>query len=90
MQMASRERVLLNERERGCMRRAGQFNSQLMDYVRTQVRAGITTNDIDRLVHEYTLDHGHIPACLGYRGFPIRHRPPVPPKSGCLRESGAR
>jgi len=70
MQMTSRERVLLNERERDCMRRACRFNAELMDYVRTQVRAGITTNEIDRIVHEYTLDHGHIPACLGYRGFP--------------------
>ena len=70
MQMASRERVLLNELERECMRKACQFNAQLMDHVRAQVRAGMTTNEVDRIVHEYTLDHGHIPACLGYRGFP--------------------
>lgn len=70
MQMASRERVLLNEHQRELMRNACRFNAQLMDYVRTQVKEGVTTGEIDRMVHEYTLDHGHIPACLGYRGYP--------------------
>jgi len=28
------------------------------------------TEEINRLVHAYTVDHGHTPACLGYRGFP--------------------
>lgn len=51
------------------MRRAGRFNGELLDYVREHVRAGISTGEIDRLVHDYTLDHGHIPACLGYHGF---------------------
>lgn len=52
------------------MRAAGRFNAQLLDFVRPYVRPGITTAEIDRLVHEYTLDFGHIPACLGYHGFP--------------------
>lgn len=52
------------------MRTAGSFNAQLMDFIRPHVQPGITTSEIDLLVHEYTLDHGHVPACLGYRGFP--------------------
>jgi methionyl aminopeptidase len=52
------------------MRAAGRFNAQLMDHVRDAIRPGITTGEIDRLVHEYTLDHGHRPATLGYQGFP--------------------
>ena len=52
------------------MRTAARFNAQLMDYIRPHVRAGITTGEIDKLVHDYTLDHGHTPACLGYRDFP--------------------
>jgi methionyl aminopeptidase len=59
-----------SEEERNGLRTAGRFNAQLMDFIRPHVAAGITTNEIDRLVHEYTLDHGHIPACLGYQGFP--------------------
>ena len=52
------------------MRAAGRFNAELMDVLRPHVQPGSTTAEIDRLVHEYTLDHGHVPACLGYRGFP--------------------
>lgn len=62
--------LFLLDFEREAMRAAGQFNAQLMDYIRLHVRAGITTGELDRLVHEYTLDHRHKPACLGYQGFP--------------------
>ncbi|MEZ6114979.1 MAG: type I methionyl aminopeptidase [Pirellulaceae bacterium] len=62
--------LMLTEVERDAMRTAGQFNAQLMDYVRPHVKAGVTTGQIDRLVHEYTADHGHEAACLGYQGFP--------------------
>jgi len=56
--------------ERKGLRAASRFNAELMDFIRPQVVAGATTAELDRLVHEYTLDHGHIPACLGYQGFP--------------------
>lgn len=35
-----------------------------------KIRAGITTDAINTWVHEYTLDHGAIPATLNYRGYP--------------------
>jgi methionyl aminopeptidase len=56
--------------ERDGLRAASKFNAQLMDFIRPHVQAGIATEEIDRLVHKYTLDHGHTPACLGYKGFP--------------------
>lgn len=59
-----------NEEEREGLRAAGRFNARLMDFIRPHVKEGVTTNQLDKLVHEYTLDHGHIPACLGYNGFP--------------------
>lgn len=61
---------IYDEEERNGLRVAGRFNAQLMDFIRPHAAPGITTNELDRLVHEYTLDHGHIPACLGYQGFP--------------------
>ncbi|MFO0916289.1 MAG: type I methionyl aminopeptidase [Pirellulales bacterium] len=64
------KKLQLTPTEQDAMRAAGRFNAQLMDYVRPFVQAGITTGEIDRLVHEYTREHGHIPACLGYQGFP--------------------
>lgn len=52
------------------MRAAGSFNGQVMDYIRPFVTAGISTLELNNLVHSYTVDHGHVPACLGYRGYP--------------------
>lgn len=63
-------RLQLNEPERQHMRRAGRFNAQLFDFLRPHIRAGVTTGEIDRLVYEYTVKHGHLPATLGYQHFP--------------------
>lgn len=48
------------------MRKAGAFNAQLMDFLRDKIKPDITTNQIDKWVYDYTIGHGHIPACLGY------------------------
>ena len=68
--LRGKQDLILVEYERESMRRAGRFNAQLMDFIRPHVKAGITTGELDRLLHEYTLDHNHTPACLGYQGFP--------------------
>jgi methionyl aminopeptidase len=52
------------------MRRAGAFNGELMDYIRPFVRIGVSTEEIDKIAHDYTVSHGHTPACLGYNGYP--------------------
>ena len=64
-----RKSLRLNKSERQPMRAACRFNAQLMDYVRPLIQPGISTHEIDRLIHEYTIRHGHIPATLGYQGF---------------------
>ncbi|MEY3013641.1 MAG: Methionine aminopeptidase [Pseudomonadota bacterium] len=66
----ARSPLQLDEEGREGMRRAGRFNAQVMDFVREHVRPGIRTEELDRLVHEYTLDHGAVPATLGYHGYP--------------------
>lgn len=65
-----RHSLALVEVERDAMRAAGRFNAQLMDFVRPYVKPGVTTGELDRLVQEYSTDHGHIAASLGYHGFP--------------------
>ncbi|MEM1061990.1 MAG: type I methionyl aminopeptidase [Planctomycetota bacterium] len=52
------------------IRRACAFNGELLDFLRPRVVPGVSTAEIDRLAHEYTLDHGHRPAPLGYKQFP--------------------
>jgi methionyl aminopeptidase len=69
MLMNRRRRELEKEKRQG-MRAAGRFNAQLMDFIRPYVRPGMSTAEIDQLVRKYTLDHGHIPACLNYQGYP--------------------
>ena len=56
--------------DREGLREAGKFSAQLMDFLRTQVKEGVSTNQLDQLAHDYTRDHGHIPACLGYLNYP--------------------
>ncbi|MCU0960210.1 MAG: M24 family metallopeptidase, partial [Pirellulaceae bacterium] len=56
--------------QRQAMRAACAFNAQLMDFIRPHIKEGVRTEEIDQLVHDYTLQHGHIPAPLGYQGFP--------------------
>ena len=34
------------------------------------VAPGVTTDEIDRIAHEYMLDHGAYPSTLGYKAFP--------------------
>jgi methionyl aminopeptidase len=62
-------KLQLTEIQRDGMRAAGRFNSQLMDYVRAYIAPGISTGEIDRLVHDYTIQHKHTPATLGYLGY---------------------
>jgi methionyl aminopeptidase len=68
--LQNRSKPVLNDAQREAMRKAGQFNAQLMDFVRPHIVAGVATITLDRLVHDYTRDHGHRPATLGYQGFP--------------------
>ena len=52
------------------IRRSGKITNGALDLVAREIKAGMTTEDINRLVHEYTLDHGGMPAPLNYEGFP--------------------
>jgi methionyl aminopeptidase len=52
------------------MRKAGAFNGELMDYIRPFIKIGTSTEELDRIAHDYTKSHGHTPACLGYHGYP--------------------
>ena len=52
------------------IRRSGIINTGVLDLVAKEIHAGMSTLEIDKLVYENTHDHGAIPACLGYEGFP--------------------
>jgi methionyl aminopeptidase len=52
------------------MRIAGRIAADALQAVGAAVRPGITTDELDRIGHEYLLDHNAYPSTLGYRGFP--------------------
>jgi methionyl aminopeptidase len=52
------------------MRVAGRIAAQALDEVGRHVEPGVTTDELDRIGHEFLLDHGAYPSTLGYRGFP--------------------
>ena len=52
------------------MRAAGKLAAEVLDFITPHVMPGVTTEELDRLCHEYILDHNAIPAPLNYRGFP--------------------
>lgn len=51
------------------MRAAGRLAAECLDMLVAEVRDGVTTGRIDDLAREFVLDHGALPACVGYRGY---------------------
>jgi methionyl aminopeptidase len=52
------------------MRIAGRIAAQAIIEVGREIRPGITTDELDRIGHEFLCDQGAYPSTLGYRGFP--------------------
>lgn len=52
------------------MRVAGRIAAQALAEVGKHVAPGVTTDELDRIGHEFLCDHGAYPSTLGYRGFP--------------------
>ncbi len=52
------------------MRRAGRLAAETLDMIGEHVRPGVTTGELDRIIHDFITAHGAIPATLGYRGYP--------------------
>ena len=49
---------------------SANINTAVLDHVAAHIKAGMTTEDINKLVHDFTVAHGAIPAPLNYCGFP--------------------
>jgi len=52
------------------MRKAGALAAATLDFITPYVVPGITTDDLDRVCHDFVADHGAVSAPLNYRGFP--------------------
>ena len=52
------------------MRKAGRLGAETLDFITPHVKPGVTTEELDRLCHDFIVSHDAVPAPLGYRGFP--------------------
>jgi methionyl aminopeptidase len=52
------------------MREAGQVVASCHEALRSFIREGVTTMQIDRFVEDFLTKHGMIPAQKGYKGYP--------------------
>ena len=52
------------------MRIAGRIAAQAMAAAAAVIAPGVTTDEVDRVGHEFLMDHGAYPSTLGYKGFP--------------------
>ncbi|MGN6406513.1 type I methionyl aminopeptidase [Sinomonas sp.] len=51
------------------IRAAGKIAAQAIVEVGKHIRPGVTTDELDRIGHDYVVSHGAYPSTLGYRGF---------------------
>jgi methionyl aminopeptidase len=53
------------------MREAGRLAGEVLAMIEPHVRAGVSTDELDRICHDYMVEvQKVVPACLGYKGFP--------------------
>ncbi len=52
------------------MRAAGLLAAETLDFITPHVGPGVTTEDLDRLCHDFIVAHNAVPAPLNYKGFP--------------------
>lgn len=62
--------ILKTEEQIAMIRKSAGLNTAVLDHVAAHIKAGMSTAEIDKLVHDFTVEHGGIPAPLGYQGFP--------------------
>jgi methionyl aminopeptidase len=62
--------IIKTESQIAGIRKSCRLTRDVLDMVAKRIQPGITTNTINEWVHEYTLEHGAVPAPLNYNGFP--------------------
>ncbi|GET21373.1 type I methionyl aminopeptidase [Prolixibacter denitrificans] len=57
------------------IRKSSKLAAETLEFIEPHVKAGVSTEHLDNLIHQFILDHGAIPATLNYNGYP---------KSSCI------
>ena len=62
--------IIKNEKDIEGIRKSGVINDAALDLVAQHIKAGVDTETLNRLAHNFIIEHGGIPACLNYEGYP--------------------
>jgi methionyl aminopeptidase len=54
----------------GLIRESGRIAAQAIELIGAAARAGVTTDELDAVGHDFMVANGAYPSTLGYRGFP--------------------
>lgn len=52
------------------MRKAGMIAGNALHFGGQSIKAGMSTHELDKIIHDYIVKHGAVPSFLGYGGFP--------------------
>jgi len=52
------------------IRESAKINTALLDHIAENIREGMSTEEIDKMVYDFTVAHDAIPAPLNYNGYP--------------------
>ncbi|SHJ85818.1 methionine aminopeptidase, type I [Hathewaya proteolytica DSM 3090] len=52
------------------IRKSGVITHNILDLVADLMKPGVSTEEVNTFVHNYTVEHGGIPATLGFEGYP--------------------
>lgn len=64
------KKMIKNEEQIAGIKKASAINTGLLDYIQTNIKAGMSTEDIDIMAKTYTEEHGAICADYQYMGYP--------------------
>ena len=62
--------IIKNAEQIEGIRESARINTAVLDLVAKNIKAGMSTEEIDVLVHDFTVSQGAIPAPLNFQGFP--------------------
>jgi len=52
------------------IRASGKLAARAIELVGTHAKPGVTTDELDKIAHQFLIEHGAYPSTLGYRGYP--------------------
>ena len=62
--------IIKNKEQIEGIKRSSKINNAVLDLVAEHIKEGMSTEEINKLVHDYTVSQGAIPAPLNYQGYP--------------------